>query len=81
VPAPVQTFVPSPSLVPESQRCRVRARECRALAAQLHGDFARDHMLKAADDFERIARDAAEREIVHGIWQLGELVRGLHRQS
>jgi hypothetical protein len=38
-------------------------------------------MLKTADDFERIARDAREREIVHGIAQLGALVRNLHRAS
>ncbi|MGC1465565.1 MAG: hypothetical protein WA792_07515 [Pseudolabrys sp.] len=86
---PAQKLVPSPSLVPprlvptslvpESQRCRVRARECRALASRLRVDFAREHLLKAADGFERSARDAQEREIGHGISQLGELVRGLHR--
>ncbi|MGH6788784.1 MAG: hypothetical protein ACRECC_03785 [Pseudolabrys sp.] len=82
--APAPKFVPSPnlvpaSLVPESQRFRVRARECRVLAGRLHLDFARERMLSAADGFERGARDAQEREIAGGISQLGELVRGLHR--
>jgi hypothetical protein len=72
-------FVTSPSLVPESQRFRARARECRVLAARLRLDFARERMLNAADRFEQSARDAQAREIEHGIVQLGELVRGLHR--
>jgi hypothetical protein len=69
----------SPDLVPHSQHFRARARECRALAGRLRLDFAREQMLSAADDFERIAYEAREREIVHGIWQLGALMRGLHR--
>jgi hypothetical protein len=68
-----------PKPIPESQHCRARARECRAVAARFRVDFARSQMLKTADDFERIARDAREREIVHGIAQLGALVRKVHR--
>jgi len=84
MPVSAQKFVSSPSLVPaslapESQRCRARARECRALAGRLRVDFAREHMLNAAAGFERNAREAQEREIARGISQLSELVRGLHR--
>ncbi len=64
--------------MPESLHCRARARECRAMAARFRGDFARRHMLKAADDFERMARDAQEREVLTGIAQLGQLVGVLH---
>ncbi|HTT48151.1 MAG TPA: hypothetical protein VMG39_09135 [Pseudolabrys sp.] len=65
--------------MPESLRYRARAQQCRAMAKVFRADFARHHMLKAAADFERIARDAREREVVHGIAELGALVRGLHR--
>jgi len=61
-----------------SQRYRARAENCRAMAARFHGDFARRHMLKAADDFERIARDAQQKEIVSGMAELGEIVRKVH---
>jgi hypothetical protein len=49
------------------------------LAGQLRLDSARRQMLSAAEDFERIAYEAREREIVHGMSQLGALMRGLHR--
>jgi hypothetical protein len=68
-----------PGPVPHSQHCRARARECRALAGRLRLDSARQQMLSAAEDFERIAYEAREREIVHGMSQLGALMRGLHR--
>jgi hypothetical protein len=68
-----------PGLVPESEHCRVRARECRALAGRLRLDFARECMLNAADRFERNARETREREITHGMSRLGELLHGLHR--
>jgi hypothetical protein len=68
-----------PSPVPESEHCRVRARECRALAGRLRLDFARERMLNAADGFERSALESREREITGGMSRLGELVRGLHR--
>jgi hypothetical protein len=74
-----QKSVTSPGPVPHSQHCRARARECRMLAGQLRLDSARRQMLSAAEDFERIAYEAREREIVHGMSQLGALMRGLHR--
>ncbi len=63
---------------PESLNFRARALECRAIATRLRVDFARNQMLKTADDFERIAYDEREREIVHGMAQLGALVRKVH---
>jgi hypothetical protein len=76
-------LTPSPSQVPdiapESQHWRVRARQCRAIAGRMQDDFAREHMLKAADTFELEAEESKEREIVHGISRMGELMRGLHR--
>jgi hypothetical protein len=71
--------VPSPGLALESQHWRARARECRALAGRSQLDFARERFLKAADDCERNALDAAEREITRGISRIGDLVRDLHR--
>jgi purine nucleoside permease len=68
-----------PKPIPESQRCRARALECRAVAGRLRVDFARTQMLKTAADFDRAARDAREREIVHGIAELGVLVHKVHR--
>ena len=44
-------------------------------------DFAREHMLKAAENFERNARDTREREIARGISRIGELMRDLKRES
>ncbi|MGH6664408.1 MAG: hypothetical protein ACREB2_05840 [Pseudolabrys sp.] len=63
---------------PESLNFRARALECRMIAARFRVDFARSQMLKTADDFERIAHDEREREIVHGIAELGALVRKVH---
>jgi hypothetical protein len=68
-------------MMPESEHCRARARECRALAGHLHLDFAREHMLKAAADFDRNALEIREREITHGMSRIGELVRGLRREA
>jgi hypothetical protein len=77
--APLPKLKPSPGLVPESEHCRVRARECRALAGRLRLDFARERMLNAADNFERNALEMKEREITFGMSRLGELVHELHR--
>jgi len=79
MPATALYLTPSPSLVPESQHWRARARQCRAIASRMRGDFAREHMLKAADTFELKAEESKEREIVHGISRMGELMRGLHQ--
>ena len=59
--------------LPESRRCRTRARECRTMAERFRLPIARDQMLKAASDFERIARDAEQREIVQGMSHLKAL--------
>jgi hypothetical protein len=79
MPATALYLTPSPSLVPESQHWRVRARQCRAIASRMRGDFAREHMLKAADTFELKAEESKEREIAHGISRMGELMRGLRQ--
>lgn len=60
--------------VPESRRCRERALECRSLAGHLRVQNARDQMLKAAGDYERMARDAEQREIAQGLSQLRALI-------
>lgn len=60
--------------IPESSRCRKRARECRTIAGQLRVQDARDQMLKAAADYERMALDAEKREIAQGLSELRTLV-------
>jgi hypothetical protein len=59
--------------LPESRKCRTRARECRTMAERFRLPIARDQMLKAASDFERMARDAEQREIVQGVTELKAL--------
>jgi hypothetical protein len=67
----------SPAIAfPESRRCRARARQCRTIAQQLRGQIARDHMLKAAANYERMANDAEQREIALGLSHLKELATG-----
>jgi hypothetical protein len=68
-----------PNIVPQSQHWLARARQCRAIADRMRNEFAREHMLKAADSFELEAQESREREIAHGISRMGELVRGLRR--
>jgi hypothetical protein len=80
MPADMSRPTPPPALVPQSQYWRMRARECRMAASRSQLDFAREHFLKAADDFERNALDTAEREIAGGISQLGRLMHDLHRE-
>ncbi len=65
--------------VPESQRWRARALECRAMADVLRGELARRQMLKAAADFDRIADEAREREITQGMSGLGHRVRQVYQ--
>ena len=60
--------------IPESRRCRQRAHECRTVADRLRLQNARDQMLKVAADYERMARDARQREIAQGLSHLGALV-------
>ena len=68
--------------IPESRRCRERAIECRSIAGRLRVQNARDQMLRAAADYERMARDAEQREIAQGLSLLRALViRQRHRQQ
>jgi hypothetical protein len=64
--------------VPESRRCRKRARECRTMAERFRVHIARDQMLKAAEDYERMAHDAEQREIAQGLSYLRALAAGRH---
>ena len=70
--------MPLSNAVPESRRCRTRARECRSMAEQFRVHIARDQMLKAAADYERMARDAEQREIAQGVSYLRALTAGRH---
>ena len=60
--------------IPESRRCRERALECRTVADRLRVQNARDQMLRVAADYERMARDAEQREIAQGLSYLRALV-------
>ena len=53
--------------MPESRRCRERALECRTVAGRLRVQNTRDQMLRVAADYERMARDAEQREIAQGL--------------
>ena len=60
--------------MPESRRCRERALECRTVAGRLRVQNTRDQMLRVAADYERMARDAEQREIAQGLLHLRALV-------
>ena len=60
--------------IPESRKCRDRARECRTTAERLQMQEARDQMLRVAGYYERMARDAEQREIAQGLSRLKALV-------
>ena len=60
--------------IPESRRCRERALECRTVADRLRLQNARDQMLRVATVYERMARDAEQREIAQGLSHLRALV-------
>lgn len=64
--------------VPESRRCRMRANECRMLAERLHAQLAREVMLKAASDYDRMAREAEEHEIAQGLSHLRAVASDLY---
>ena len=49
------------------------------MAELLRVQIARDHMLKAAADYERMAQDAERREIAQGLSYLRALAAGRHR--
>ena len=65
--------------IPESRRCRTRAREYRTMAQQFRVQIARDQMLKAASDYERMADEAELREIAQGLSYLRALAASRHR--
>jgi len=67
VPEPVMSL---PLAIPESRRCRTRARECRSMAEHFRVHIARDQLLKAAADYERMAQEAEQREIEQGLSHL-----------
>jgi hypothetical protein len=60
--------------IPESRRCWQRALECRTVAGRLRVQNARDQMLKVAADYERMARNAEQREIAQGLSHLKALI-------
>ena len=60
--------------IPESRRCRERALECRTVAGRLRVQNARDQMLRVAANYERMARDAEQREIAQGLSYLKALI-------
>ena len=60
--------------IPESRRCKERALECRSVANRLRVQNARNQMLRVAADYERMARDAEQREIDQGLSLLRALV-------
>jgi len=65
----------SPAIaIPESRRCRRRAAECRMTAVRLRMPDTRDQMLRVAEHYERMGREAEEREIAQGLSNLGALV-------
>ena len=60
--------------MPESRRCRERALDCRTVAGRLRVQNARDQMLRVAAEYERMARDAEQREIAQGLSYLKALI-------
>ena len=62
--------------IPESRKCRTRAHQCRTAAERLRVQIARDQMLKAAADYDRMARDAEQREIAQGLSHLRAIAGG-----
>jgi hypothetical protein len=48
------------------------------MAERLRVQAARDQMLKAASDFERMAQDAEQREIAQGLTQLKAFATSQH---
>ena len=56
----------------------MRANECRILAERLHAQLAREVMLKAASDYERMAREAEQQEIAQGLSHLQAVASDLY---
>ena len=49
--------------VPDSQRLRARAQECRTMAELLHARTTRLHLLEIAAEYENLSVKAAEHEL------------------
>jgi hypothetical protein len=45
----------------------MRANECRLLAERLHAQLAREVMLKASSDYDRMAHEVEQHEIAQGL--------------
>jgi predicted glycosyl hydrolase (DUF1957 family) len=56
----------------------MRANECRVLAERLHAQLAREVMLKAASDYERMASEAEQQEIAQGLSHLRAVASDLY---
>jgi hypothetical protein len=48
-------------LLDDHEHCRQRAQELRDLASQMSSDAAKEQLFRMADDYERLARVAAQR--------------------
>jgi hypothetical protein len=57
-------LTPAPTRIPDSQKFRARAEECRALAESFHSQKVRIQMQQLAADYDRMAMQAAARELV-----------------
>ena len=56
-------LTPAPIKIPDSHRFRARAEECRALAELFHSEKIRAQMRRLATDYDRMALQAAAREL------------------
>jgi hypothetical protein len=57
------TVTPAPTRIPDSQKFRTRAEECRALAESFTGQKLRIRMQPLAVDYDRMALQAAAQEL------------------
>lgn len=56
-------ITPAPTEIPDSHKFRARAEECRALADSFHNEKIRSQMRQLAADYDRMALQAAAREL------------------
>jgi hypothetical protein len=56
----------------------MRANECRLLAVRLHAQLAREVMLKAASDYDRMAHEAEQHENAQGLSYLRAVASELY---
>jgi hypothetical protein len=52
-----------PDQVPDSQRLRARAQECRTMAELFHARTTRIHLLEIAAEYDNLSLKAAAREL------------------